>query len=98
MAERARVLSGGEGNQRGAEAIGLPVGLLLTPVARVASEAEEDFVMAPVLGELVGIGVCYGTQFQMRLSKAEWRICQRRESDRLLMEQRFRLRRVRVLE
>ena len=43
-------------------------------------------------------GVCYGTQFQMRLSKAEWRICQRRESDRLLMEQRFRLRRVRVLE
>ena len=42
-------------DQRCAQTIALPIGFRLPPVARVAGEAEQNFVMAPVLVGLVGV-------------------------------------------
>ena len=40
-------------DQRLIEAIGLPVGLRVTPIPRVSRQAEDDFVAAKVLGALI---------------------------------------------
>src|SRR5436853_2754139 len=44
-----------EGDQRLIKALRLPIGLLLTPVARVTSQTIHQFVMTPVLRGLVGV-------------------------------------------
>src|ERR1700722_17705371 len=45
---------GGKSCQRSAEAIRLPIGLALAPVAHVPREPVENFVMSPILIELIG--------------------------------------------
>ena len=65
LAQRAGVLGRFEGDQRIVQALALPIGLRRAPVARVAGDAEEDFVMSPILVELVGVaGVAPGRAHQ----------------------------------
>src|ERR1700683_1867642 len=53
-AERARMPRSGEGHQRSAQAVALPVGLALVPVARMSSKSKQDLVSTPILIELIG--------------------------------------------
>ncbi len=55
LAQRARMFRGFEGNERIAETIGLPVRLRLTPSIRVPGQAEDEFMMTPVLVGLIAV-------------------------------------------
>lgn len=70
-AQRARMPLCCESHKWGAQAICLPIGLALTPVARMSGDTKENFVVSPILVQLIGIIAAGAGQ------RSSWRAKQR---------------------
>src|SRR5713226_3869155 len=55
LAERSRMLRTFEGDEGIVQAIGLPIGLFLTPIAPMPGESKHNVMMAQILSSLVCI-------------------------------------------
>ena len=64
LPERALVLGRFEGHERLIQAIALPIGERVMPIAAMSGEPEDDFVMAPILVSLVGITAVHAGRAQ----------------------------------